>query len=298
MNFEQTQNNETNINLKQMVKLCRPKQWIKNGFVFAAIVFSGHLFNIFDILNTIGAFFLFSFISSTIYIINDIADVEEDRNHPKKKLRPIASGRVSLNQARLLAIFLLIVVGMGSLLLDIRLSLILLCYFVVNILYCFKLKKLMLIDVMTIAFGFILRVLAGAVAINVQISSWLLVCTGLLSLYLGFGKRKNELIVLMDKSSSHRETLKHYSLEYLNRILLVVLGLTIMTYILYTINGTQYKNMIFTIPFVLYGTFRYEYLIINKNSGGSPEDTFLEDKPFLINVVLWIIVAAVAIYFK
>jgi len=298
MNFEQTQSNEIKINIKQMIKLCRPKQWIKNGFVFAAIVFSGHLFNIFDIMNTIVAFFLFSFISSTIYIVNDIADVEEDRNHPKKKLRPIASGKVSINQAKFLAIFLLIIVVTGSLLLDIRLSLILMCYFVVNLLYCFKLKKLMLIDVMTIAFGFILRVLAGAVAIDVQISSWLLICTGLLSLYLGFGKRKNELIVLMDKSSSHRETLKHYSLEYLNRILLVVLGLTIMTYILYTINGTQYKNMIFTIPFVLYGTFRYEYLIINKNSGGSPEDTFLEDKPFLINVVFWIIVAAAAIYFK
>lgn len=298
MNFDQTQCNEAKINVKQMIKLCRPKQWIKNGFVFAAIVFSGNLFNVFDIMNTIFTFFLFSFISSTIYIVNDIADIEEDRNHPKKKLRPIASGKVSINQAKLLAIFVLIIVGIGSLLLDIRLSLILLCYFIVNLLYCFKLKKLMLIDVMTIAFGFILRVLAGAVAINVQISSWLLICTGLLSLYLGFGKRKNELIVLMDKSSSHRETLKHYSLEYLNRILLVVLGLTIMTYILYTINGTQYKNMIFTIPFVLYGTFRYEYLIINQNSGGSPEDTFLEDKPFLINVVLWIIVAAAAIYFK
>jgi len=298
MNFQQTQSNEAKINIKQMIKLCRPKQWIKNGFVFAAIVFSGHLFNIFDIMNTIFAFFLFSFISSTIYIVNDIADVEEDRNHPKKKLRPIASGNVSINQAKLLAMFLFIVVGVGSLLLDVRLSLILLTYFIVNLLYCFKLKKLMLIDVMTIAFGFILRVLAGAVAINVEISSWLLICTGLLSLYLGFGKRKNELIVLMDKSSSHRETLKHYSLEYLNRILLVVLGLTIMTYILYTINGTQYKNMIFTIPFVLYGTFRYEYLIISKNSGGSPEDTFLEDKPFLINVVLWIIAAAAAIYFK
>jgi len=298
MNFEHSQERQVKIDIKQMIKLCRPKQWIKNGFVFAAIVFSGNLLNLSDILNTIFAFFLFSFISSTIYIINDITDVEEDRKHPKKKLRPLASGRVSITQAKLLAIFLLGIVGFGSLSLNVNLCLILLSYFIVNLLYCFKLKKLMLIDVMTIALGFILRVLAGAVVINVQISSWLLICTGLLSLYLGFGKRKNELIVLMDKSSSHRETLKQYSLEYLNRILLVVLGLTIMTYILYTINGTVYKNMIFTIPFVLYGTFRYEYLIINKNSGGSPEDTFLEDKPFLINVVLWIVVAAAAIYFK
>jgi len=298
MNFEQSQEKQVKIDIKQIIKLCRPKQWIKNGFVFAAIIFSGNLLNLFDVLNTIFAFFLFSFISSTIYIINDITDVEEDRKHPKKKLRPLASGRVSIPQAKLLAMILLVIVGLGSLLLNINLCLILLSYFVVNLLYCFKLKKLMIIDVMTIALGFILRVLAGAVVINVQISSWLLICTGLLSLYLGFGKRKNELIVLMDKSSSHRETLKQYSLEYLNRILLVVLGLTIMTYILYTINGTIYKNMIFTIPFVLYGTFRYEYLIINKNSGGSPEDTFLDDKPFLINVVLWIVVAAVAIYFK
>lgn len=297
MNYGQTQNSIAKLDIKQIIKLCRPKQWIKNGFVFAAIVFSGHLFNIQDTINTVITFFLFSFIASTIYIINDIVDVEEDKNHPKKKLRPIASGKVSINQAKLLAVFLVIIVIGGSLRVNTKLTIILLCYFLLNILYCFKLKKFMLIDVMTIALGFILRVLAGAVAIDVQISSWILICTGLLSLYLGFGKRKNELIVLMDKSASHRETLAKYSLEYLNRILLVVLGLTIMTYILYTINGTTYKHMIYTIPFVLYGTFRYEYLIINKNSGGSPEDTFLEDKPFLINIVLWVIVAALAIYF-
>ena len=264
----------TNIDVKQMVKLCRPKQWIKNGFVFAAIIFSDRLFDWQGLIATIITFFLFSFVSSTVYIINDIVDVEEDRNHPKKKLRPIASGKVSVLQAQVLALILFTLAAMGSFLLNINLSLVVVGYFMVNMLYCFKLKKIMLVDVMTIALGFILRVYAGALVLNVSISSWLIICTGLLSLYLGFGKRKNELIVLDDKSAKHRATLSTYSLEYLNRILSVVLGLTIISYILYTINGTAYKHMVFTIPFVLYGTFRYEYLIINKNAGGKPRRSF------------------------
>lgn len=286
------------VKVVEALKLCRVKQWIKNSFVFAAIIFSGNLLNLKAIMLSIAAFILFSLTSSLIYIINDIVDVEEDRKHPKKRFRPIAKGTVSIKQAKFLAFLIFLVIAIFSSTFNINLCLILLTYFVINLLYSFKLKKVMILDVMTIALGFILRVLAGGVAIDVVISNWLIICTGLLSLYLGFGKRKNELLVLTDNASEHRETLSQYTLEYLDRILLVILGLTVMTYILYTINGTEYKGMIFTIPFVLYGTFRYEHLIVNKGLGGSPEDIFMEDRPFLINILFWVVVCISSIYFK
>jgi 4-hydroxybenzoate polyprenyltransferase len=285
------------VKMVEILKLCRVKQWIKNSFVFAAVIFSGNLLNLEAIMLSISAFILFSLTSSLIYIINDIVDVEEDRKHPKKRFRPIAKGTVSINQAKVLAFLLFSVIAIFSAVFNIILCLILLIYFSVNLLYSFKLKKVMILDVMTIASGFILRILAGGVAIDVIISNWLIICTGLLSLYLGFGKRKNELLVLAGDASEHRETLSQYTLEYLDRILLVILGLTVMTYILYTINGSEYKGMIFTIPFVLYGTFRYEHLIVNKGAGGSPEDVFMEDKPFLINILLWVVVCISSIYF-
>lgn len=283
--------------LKYIVKLCRPKQYIKNGFVFAAVIFSGQLFKYHEFLLTLIAFILFSLISSSVYILNDIVDVEEDRNHPKKRLRPIASNKVTILEGKVLFIVLLSLTLVSSLIIDIKLFCILLTYFLVNVLYAYKLKKIIIIDVMTISFGFILRVLAGGVVINTYVSPWLVICTGLITLYIGFGKRKNELIVLEDSASAHREILSKYTLEYINKILLMLLSLTNMTYILYTINGTSYKGMIYTIPFVIYGTLRYEYLITNKDLGGSPEDVFEDDKPFLINIIFWAIASTVVIYF-
>lgn len=283
--------------LKYIIKLCRPKQYIKNGFVFGAVIFSGQLFKYHQIFLTLITFVLFSLISSCVYVLNDIVDVEEDRNHPKKKFRPIASNKVKVSEAKILFIILFFVALSFSLIIEIRLFAILLIYFLVNVLYAFKLKKIIIIDVMTISFGFILRVLAGGVVINTNLSPWLVICTGLVTLYLGFGKRKNELIVLEDSAGRHREILSKYTLEYINKILLMLLSLTNMTYILYTINGSAYKGMIYTIPFVLYGTLRYEYLITNKDLGGSPEDVFEEDKSFFINIILWTIASTAAIYF-
>lgn len=283
--------------IKYLIKLCRIKQWIKNGFVFAAIIFSGKIFNLQDIKVTIYTFILFSFISSCVYILNDIVDVQGDRNHPKKKFRPIASGKVTIKEGKILFAFLFIATIALSVIINIYLTSIILAYFILNLFYAFKLKKIIIIDVMTIALGFILRVLAGAVVINTLVSPWLIICTGLLSLYLGFGKRKNELIVLEGTAGEHREILKEYNSPYLEKILLMILSLTNMTYILYTINGTVYKGMIYTIPFVLYGTLRYEYLISNKNLGGSPEDAFTEDISFLLNILFWLIAAGIAIYY-
>lgn len=283
--------------IKYLIKLCRIKQWIKNGFVFAAIIFSGKIFNLHEVKATIYTFIVFSFISSCVYILNDIVDVQGDMNHPKKKFRPIASGKVTIKEGKLLFVFMFIITITASILLNTFLTVIILIYFILNLIYAFKLKKIIIIDVMTIALGFILRVLAGAVVIRTLVSPWLIVCTGLLSLYLGFGKRKNELIVLEGTAGEHRKILMEYNLPYLEKILLMILSLTNMTYILYSINGTVYKGMIYTIPFVLYGTLRYEYLISNKNLGGSPEDAFTEDISFLFNIFFWIITAGVAIYY-
>lgn len=283
--------------LKYIIKLCRPKQYIKNGFVFAALIFSGQLFKIHEFLLTLTTFFLFSLISSCVYILNDIMDVEEDQKHPKKKFRPIASNKIKVNEAKFVFILLITLTLIASFIINIKLCGILLVYFIINILYTFRLKKIIIIDVMTISLGFILRILSGGVVINTTLSPWLIICTGLITLYIGFGKRKNELVILQDDALNHREILSKYTLEYINRILLMLLSLTNMTYILYTINGSVYKGMIYTIPFVLYGTLRYEYLITSKELGGSPEDVFEEDKAFFINVILWIITATFVIYF-
>lgn len=283
--------------LKYIIKLCRPKQYIKNGFVFAALIFSGQLFKIHEFLVTLTAFFLFSLISSCVYILNDIMDVEEDRKHPKKKFRPIASNKIKVNEAKFIFILLITVTLVASFIINIKLCGILLVYFIINILYTFRLKKIMIIDVMTISLGFILRILSGGVVINATLSPWLVICTGLITLYIGFGKRKNELVILEGDALNHREILSKYTLEYINRTLLMLLSLTNMTYILYTINGSVYKGMIYTIPFVLYGTLRYEYLITSKELGGSPEDVFQEDKAFFINIILWIITSTFVIYF-
>lgn len=282
--------------LKNYLKLIRIRQWVKNGFVFAAIIFSGNLLNTHKFILTCATFVLFCLTASSIYIINDIKDINEDRNHPVKRFRPLASGVIKVTNAKIVLVCFISIFLVSSFLMNYKLFLILLLYFIINLLYTYYLKNYIIIDVMIISFGFILRVISGGIVINVNVSEWLLICTGLISLYLGFCKRKNEIIVLNDKASSHRKNLSLYSIEYLNRILSVLLGLTIMTYILYSINGTRYKRMIFTIPFVLYGTLRYEYLITDKNLGGSPEDIFIKDKPFLINIIIWIGISILSIY--
>lgn len=283
---------------KSLIKLLRIKQWIKNTFAGAALIFSGKFTDIHSILLVLITFILFCLISSCVYILNDLLDVNEDKLHPKKRLRPIASGEVSVTSASILLLIILFVVFFASFSLDIRLFSILAFYFILNIIYCFKLKHMIIVDVMTIAAGFILRVVAGAVVIDVTVSEWLILCTGLLSLYLGFSKRKNELIVMEKNAQNHRKILSAYGIDYLNRITLILMSLIIATYILYVVLGTTYKKMIYTIPFVIYGTFKYEYLVINYNKGGSPEDAFTEDIPFLVNIGLWTVTSLIAIYLK
>jgi len=237
--------------------------------------------------------------SSSIYILNDIVDIEKDKCHPDKKNRPLPSGKVSKNAAILLDVFIIIIVATVSfLVVDIRILGIFLLYFIVNILYSFKLKNVIIIDVMIITFGFVLRVASGSVATNVQISPWLFLCTILLSLFLALNKRKSEIIMLQDNSSSHRKILEEYSVDLIDKMLTIVNPSILMAYSLYTFSSTQSKTMMFTIPFVLYGIFRYEYLIDKKNIGGKPEDIFGRDLPFLINIILWIVSILLIIYLK
>ncbi|SMC21738.1 4-hydroxybenzoate polyprenyltransferase [Clostridium acidisoli DSM 12555] len=286
------------IRLKYILKLMRPKQWLKNFFVFAAIIFSGKFENKNIFLLNLGVFALFCLISSAVYVLNDLVDVEKDKQHPDKKNRPIASGKVSKTQAMILELCILCIVLILSYNVNLRILAVLITYYVMNVLYSFKLKNVVIVDVMIITFGFVLRVISGSIVTNVQLSPWLILCTILISLFLALNKRRSEIVTLKDNKSSHRKILEEYSIELIDNMLTIVTPSILMTYCLYTFSSIQSRTMMITIPFVLYGIFRYQYLVSKKNVGGKPEDVFQNDLPFLIDVVLWAILIIVIIYFK
>lgn len=287
------------MDVKAIFQLMRPKQWIKNFFVFAAIVFSGKFFDEKILYLNIVTFILFCLTSSSIYVLNDIVDIEKDRCHPDKKKRPLPSGRVSLKMAVILDIIIVsCVIYFSYRMLSTKILAVLAIYMIINIFYSFKLKNVVIIDVMIITFGFVLRVESGSLATGVQVSPWLFLCTILLALFLALNKRRSEIITLKDRSGSHRKILEEYSVEMLDKMLIIVTPSILMAYCLYTFSSVQSKTMIFTIPFVLYGIFRYEYLVDKKNVGGKPEDVFGKDIPFLINIILWGISVLTIIYLK
>lgn len=295
--MEQNAGLQANNKLKSYIKLFRPKQWIKNLFVFAALVFSNNILHADLLERTLLCFVLFCAASSSVYILNDIIDASKDRLHPKKKFRPIASGAISKTEALVLLFILVPAVLIGSFIFSKLLFLLIIVYFTNNILYCFVLKNMVIIDVMSIAVGFILRVISGCIAIDVFISPWLLLCTLLLSLFLGFSKRRNELLVLEEKAEHHRKILDEYSLEFIDKMLSIIISSTVMAYTLYTFSSRSNYYLMSTIPFVLYGIFRYQYIIYKKNEGGSPEEVVLSDKPLLIDMILWVLSSAAIIYF-
>jgi 4-hydroxybenzoate polyprenyltransferase len=287
------------MNLFALLKLMRPKQWIKNFFVFAAIIFSGNFLDAKLLAANVLTFALFCLTSSSIYIINDIVDIEKDRAHPTKKFRPLPSGKISVRAAIICcAVIACAVAFISYTSLDIRISGIYLFYFLMNILYSFILKNIVIIDVMTITAGFVLRVASGGYATGVQVSTWLFLCTILLSLFLALNKRKSEIITLKDDGVSHRKILEEYSVSSIDKMLTTVTPSILMAYCLYTFSSTQSRTMMLTIPFVLYGVFRYEYLIDKENVGGKPEDVFWKDMPFLIDMLLWGVSVLVIIYLK
>lgn len=284
-----------------LIRTMRPEQWTKNFLLFAGIIFAHHLFHVEPLLKTLGAFALFCLLSSAIYIINDIRDVEQDKAHPLKSKRPIAAGELSIPFARVAAGL----IGGGTLLLafvlNVNFGYVALLYFFLLFAYSLYLKHIVILDVLTIAIGFVLRAIAGVVVIGVEFSSWLLLCTILLALFIGLSKRRHELVLLGNNANSHRKILEEYSPRLLDQMISVVTASTLMAYALYTMApetkdkfGTSY--MILTIPFVIYGIFRYLYLVHQKEEGGSPTAILINDKPSLFNVLLWILVSVLIIY--
>ncbi len=281
--------------LRALLKTMRPRQWTKNFFLFAALVFDGKLFHPHDLLRTLAGFGLFCLISSAIYIFNDLMDVETDRQHPVKKNRPIASGKLSLPVAVAAGVALALAALGAGFLLSWEFALTLLVYFVVMLVYSRWLKQVLILDVLILAFGFVLRVHAGTTLIVVErFSPWLYVLMTLLALYLGFGKRRAELTQLAAGESSngeprnYRKVLDGYTLPLLDQFITIVSGITILAYSLYTFFRLPDDHaLMLTIPFVVYAIFRYLYLIQVKNIGGEPEEILLSDRPFQISILLW-----------
>lgn len=286
---------------KDLIYLLRPQQWVKNGIVLAGLIFSGSASNLHMSLLALAATGLFCLLSSTIYIVNDIADAEADRKHPIKANRPIASGRVRVPAAVTLAIILGISSLLLSFLLDRDFFFIALGYVVLSMAYSLFLKHIVIIDVMTIAAGFVMRALGGAVIIDVEFSGWLLISSFLLALFLGFGKRRHELVLLENGGKDHRRILAQYTSYFLDQLIGVVTPAVVVCYLIYVISpevqeklGTHYLYL--TTPFVIYGIFRYLYLIHLEEQGGSPTRLLLTDRPILITVVLWLATAVLLLY--
>jgi len=281
----------------------RPKQWTKQVFVFAALVFDRKLTNPTALLHTTITAIFFCLVSSAVYIINDLVDIEKDRRHPTKRYRPLPAGELNPIVAMVAATLIPLICIPAALLFNLAMGLVLLTYFVLQLLYSFFLKDVVILDVMTIAAGFVLRVVAGVVVIDVErFSPWLYVCMTLLALFLGFGKRRHELFTLRGDANNHRASLEHYSLELIDQMSVVVISAAIMAYSLYTFSAPNLPRldgqplMMLTIPFVLYGIFRYQYLIHVKKEGGTPEEIVLKDIPLIADLMLYAVTVVILMY--
>jgi len=279
----------------------RPEQWTKNLFVFAGVLFGGHLLDMPAMLRALAAFAVFCALSGVVYIFNDLADRAADQRHPLKRLRPIASGQLSSSIAAIAATILGAVSLVAALLLSPMFAVLSATYVVLLVLYSVVLKHLVIIDALTIAAGFVLRAAAGAVAVFVPISHWLLVCTTLLALFLVLSKRRHELTLLADGAMTHRPILEEYSPYLLDQMIAVVTASTLVAYSVYSTSAETAERLKttrlgLTIPFVLYGIFRYLYLVHQKRAGGSPADLLLTDRPLLACVGLWALSVALILY--
>jgi 4-hydroxybenzoate polyprenyltransferase len=290
--------------LRGLLLTMRPKQWTKNLlFVFPAIIFDGKLFELQPFLRVFAAFALLCLISGTVYIINDLVDIESDRQHPRKRFRPLPSGQLPISVARAAAV-LFPAIGIGlALLVTPKLALILAVYLVLQLFYSFRLKHVVLLDVMVITAGFVLRVAAGVVVIQVtQFSPWLYVCSGLLALFLAISKRRQELILLGDRADNIRQIYREYNLPLLDEMLRITTTSTLITYIVYTIEtsapilaGTNLALL--TVPFVMYGLFRYLYLIYVKGESSPPDEVLLKDRPLQYDILGFVLTAVIILYF-
>ena len=298
-------NERGTVKIISLVSLLRPKQWTKNLLLLAGLIFSANFLKPDLLAQSLIAFFSFCFLSSSVYIINDLTDLEDDKKHPRKRLRPLAAGRLTKKEAcAALAVVLLLSVALTW---AVNLNFLLICalYFALSLAYSFWLKYIVILDVFAIAFGFILRAVAGGAAVHVEISPWLLLCTLFLSLFLALTKRRQETANigessevgakegategLKEKSAAGRSVLEHYSLPFLDQLLSVVTAATILSYSTYTFTASSSPYFMLTIPFVIYGIFRYLYLVHKKNLGENPEEILLTDPPMIIAVFLWLL---------
>ncbi len=280
----------------------RPGQWVKNGFVFAALLFSRHLSNVHDLLMVSGAALVFCFASGAVYLVNDVFDAAEDRLHPVKRLRPVASGALPEAAAVAAAAAMGGLAFAASAWLDRTLLLVVAVYAAINLLYSAWLKRVMLVDVFLISAGFVLRVLAGGLVIHVEISSWLIICTTLLALFLALSKRRHELVLMGGQSALHRATLEHYSPYFLDQLIAIVTASTVMSYALYTFSADARakfpgRHLELTIPFVIFGIFRYLYLVHQREQGGNPTRMLFSDRVLLSSVLMWAAAIVLIIYF-
>ena len=287
--------------LKYVLISMRPPQWVKNALLFVGLIFSRQLFNVDLLFKVVSGFALFSLGASSIYLFNDIRDREEDTIHPEKRGRPLPAGKLRIPTAYGASVLLAGTALIGSYLLEPTFALILVIYLVVNTAYTIAIKHVVILDVMCIAFGFVLRVLAGTTLAQVRPSDWLLICAISLSLFLGFSKRRHELAVIGAGAANHRKVLSDYSVGFLDQMIGIATASAVISYALYTVAGDTVarfgtRNLVFTIPFVLYGIFRYLYLIHHKKVGGNPTTAVLSDIPLLLNALLWLAAVVIIIY--
>ena len=276
-------------------RLARPKQWTKNGFVLAGVVFAHQALLASSVASALLAFVAFCALSGGVYAANDVLDVEEDRKHPLKRLRPVASGAVSPRSAIIFSVALAaaglalgFAVGPGVGLAGVA-------YLTLQAVYTTVLKHTAILDVMSISAGFVIRALAGVAAVGSPISPWLIVCTALLTLFLGFSKRRHEIASLGDGAVSHRKNLRDYSVPLLDEMMNIMISATIIAYVLYTFFEYENYYMMGSIPFVVYGVFRY-MLLVHRNGGGNPDTLLLSDRPLQVALLLWILVVMAVIY--
>jgi 4-hydroxybenzoate polyprenyltransferase len=283
--------------LVEFIICLRPKQWTKNLLVFAAAIFSIHFLAINQILLACIGFVLFCFVSSCVYILNDYIDIEKDKLHPTKRYRPMASGRLAPKKGLSGGFCLLAFTLSLALYINKIFFIILLVYFFLNLTYSFFLKNIVILDIMASAGGFVLRAVGGGIIINVHLTPWFLLCTLLLALFLAISKRRHEITLLAEKKASHRAVLNAYNVQLLDLFTAIVTTAALMCYALYTFTSGKPLLLMGTIPLVLYGIFRYLYLVYVENKGGSPETIMLQDRHIQITILIFIVAVILILYY-
>ena len=288
--------------LSPYLRLLRPHHWVKNGFVVAPLIFADLLLDGPSLILASGAFAAFCLVSSSVYAFNDIFDREQDRNHPTKKNRPLASGEITVQTAAAMGSILMAAGILGGIVIGGAFLLWLISYLILQVAYNLLLKNIVILDILAIAMGFVIRAVAGSLAIGVVISPWLILCSLLIALFLGFAKRRQEIVLMGAGAMEHRSILGEYSVPLLDQLIGIGTAATIVCYAIYTLTpevtqrlGSKY--LILTLPFVLYGIFRYLYLVHVHDKGGSPTRDLLSDTPLLLSILMWTLTSVALIYF-